>query len=177
MNKLLKATIALGAMMILAACGDSLKSLSPEDQLFTMKVSEQFQDVMDKKDAIVAVRLEGAPAENITLLQAKEGDIEKDILYAVTIDLPEGVVITLSEFEEVMNEQMNAINEIVDFKVMPVKESDTQINYIAETRLNNVPYYEYCRIAVEEQITTICLGTTNDTKGAEAAINSIQFKK
>lgn len=177
MNKLFKASMILSAAAIIAACGESVKKVEPTNQLFSMDISSEYQDVMDKRDVITATRLEGTPVENITLLQAKKGDISQDLLYAVSLDLPEGVTITLKEFEEVMNEQMDAINEIVDFKVMPVKESDTQINYIAETRLNNVPYYEYCRIAVEEQITTICLGTTNDTKGAEAAINSIQFKK
>lgn len=165
----------LGAAAVIAACGESIKKIEPTNQLFSMDISSEFQDVMDKRDVITATRLEGTPVENITLLQAKNGDISKDLLYAVSLDLPEGITITLKEFEEVMNEQMEAINEIIDFKVSPVKGSDTQITYIAETVDNGQPYYEHCKIAVEKTITTICIGTTKDQKGAQTAIDSVTF--
>ena len=177
MNKLFKASMILSAAAIIAACGESVKKVEPTNQLFSMDISSEYQDVMDKRDVITATRLEGTPVENITLLQAKKGDISQDLLYAVSLDLPEGVTITLKEFEEVMNEQMDAINEILDFKVSPVKGSDTQITYIAETTDNGQPYFEHCKIAVEQTITTICIGTTKDQKGAQAAIDSIVFAK
>lgn len=175
MNRLIKAFSLVSILLFLAACGESIKTIEPADGLFKISVSDQYQDIMDKKDAVVAVRLEGAPADNITLLQAKDGDIEKDIIYAVTIELPEGVEISLPDFEQVMNEQMNSIKEIVDFKVSPVKGHENQINYVAETNLNNSAYYEYCRIAVDKSITTICIGTIKDPKGAKSAIDSIEF--
>lgn len=175
MNKLLKASMILGSAVIIAACGDSLKKVEPTNQLFSMDISSEYQDIMDKRDVVTATRLEGTPVEHITLLQAKNGDIGKDLLYAVSLDLPEGVAISLKEFEEVMNEQMDAINEIIDFKVSPVKGSDTQITYVAETRDNGQPYFEHCRIAVEKTITTICIGTTSDQKNAQSAIDSVIF--
>ncbi|UNM97094.1 hypothetical protein MMG00_04395 [Ignatzschineria rhizosphaerae] len=177
MHKFFKASIILGAAVIIAACGESVKKVEPTNQLFSMDINSDYQDVMDKRDVITASRLEGTPVESITLLQAENGDISKDLLYAVSLDLPEGIVITLKEFEEVMNEQMEAINEIVDFKVSPVKGSDTQITYIAETKDNGQPYFEHCKIAVEQTITTICIGTTKDQKAAQAAIDSIVFNK
>ncbi len=175
MNKLLKASMILGSAIIIAACGDSVKEVKPTNQLFSMNIDSDYQDVMDKRDVITATRLEGTPVEHITLLQAKNGDITQDLLYAVSLELPEGVVISLKEFEEVMNEQMDAINEIVDFKVSPVQGSDTQITYIAETRDNGEPYFEHCRIAVEKTITTICIGTTEDQEAAQKAIDSVAF--
>ena len=175
MNKFFKASMVLGTVAILTACGDSVKTLEPNDHLFKITVSSEYEDVTAKQDAIIAGRLEGTPVENITLLQAKKGDITNDLLYAVTLDLPEGVVITLKEFEEVMNEQMEAINEIVDFKVSPVAGSQTQITYVAETTDNGTPYFEHCKISVESNITTICIGTTKDQKGAQKAIESIEF--
>lgn len=175
MNKLFKASMILGALTVITACGESVKTVTPSNQLFSINISSDYQDIMDKREVVTATRLEGTPAENITLLQAKNGDISKDLLYAVSLDLPEGVVISLKEFEEVMNEQMEAINEIRDFKVSPVEGSDTQITYIAETTDNGQPYFEHCKIAVEKTITTICIGTTQDQKGAQAAIESIQF--
>lgn len=176
MNKLLKASMILGTAVVIAACGESVKKIEPTNQLFSMNISSEYQDIMDKKEVVAGTRLEGTPADKITLLQAKNGDITKDLLYAVSLELPEGVVITLKEFEEVMNEQMDAINEIVDFKVSPVKGSDTQITYIAETTDNGQPYFEHCKIAVEKTITTICIGTTKDQKGAQLAIDSIVFE-
>lgn len=175
MNKLLKASIILGTASIIAACGDSLQKVEPTNQLFSMDISSHYQDVMDKRDVVTATRLEGTPAEHVTLLQAKNGDITKDLLYAVSLELPEGVTISLKEFEEVMNEQMDAINEIIDFKVSPVQGSDTQITYVAETRDNGQPYFEHCRIAVEKTITTICIGTTQDQQEAKNAIDSVIF--
>ena len=175
MNKFFKASIVLGAAVFLTACGDSVKILEPQDNLFKITVSSAYEDVMDKRDAIIAGRLEGTPAENITLLQAKKGDITNDLLYAVTLKLPEGVVITLKEFEEVMNEQMEAINEIVDFKVSPVAGSNTQITYVAETKDQGKPYFEHCKISVDNSITTICIGTSNDQKAAKEAIEGIEF--
>lgn len=175
MKKLLKASILLGTAVIIAACGDSLKKVEPTNQLFSMDISAEYQDIMDKREVVTATRLEGTPAEHITLLQAKKGDIDADLLYAVSLDLPEGITISLKEFEEVMNEQMDAINEIIDFKVSPVKGSDTQITYVAETVDKGQPYFEHCRIAVEKTITTICIATTKDQKAAQSAIDSIIF--
>ena len=177
MNKFFKASMILGAAVVITACGDSVKKIEPTNQLFSMDISADYQDVMDKRDIITATRLEGTPVESITLLQAQKGDISKDLLYAVSLDLPEGVIITLKEFEEVMNEQMESINEIVDFKVSPVKGSDTQITYIAETTDNGQPYFEHCKIAVEQTITTICIGTTKNQEAAQAAIDSVVFTK
>ncbi len=59
MNKLLKASIILGAASIIAACGDSLQKVEPTNQLFSMDISSHYQDVMDKRDVVTATRLEG----------------------------------------------------------------------------------------------------------------------
>ncbi len=177
MHKLLKASVAIATILILAACGESTKTVQSKDGLFEIIISEQYQDVMDKRDAAVAVRLESAPAENITLLQAKEGDITNDLLYAVTIEIPEDVQVTLPDFEKMMYEQMNQIKEIVDFKVKSIEGSNTELLYTAQTNVSESPYYEFCRVSVENQITTICIGTRQDPKGAEKAIESIHFLK
>lgn len=171
-----KRSLIVSSILVLAACGQSEKSIEATNQLFTINVDSDYQDVMDKRDFIVSDRLAGTPVNNIVLLQAKKGNLEDDLLYAVNLELPQGVTISLDEFKEVMNAQMDQIPDITSFKVSPVTESDTQITYIAETIDQDKPYFEYCRIAVESSITTICIGTHKDHEGAQKAINSVQFQ-
>ena len=177
MKHFFKRSLIVSSILVLAACGESEKSIEATNQLFTINVNSDYQDVMDKRDFIASDRLEGTPVENIILLQAKKGDLESDLLYAVNLDLPEGVTISLDEFKEVMNTQMEQIPDIMNFKVSPVANSDTQITYVAETIDQDKPYFEYCRIAVESSITTICIGTNKDHEGAKKAIDSVQFQK
>lgn len=176
MKKAIKASLLLVSTLILAACGDSLKTVQSSDGLISIAISDQYQNALDKSEELTAVRLKGAPIENITLLETKNGRLDGDIVYVVTLNLPEGVEVSLKEYEEVMEAQMKGITEIVDFKVTPVKGSENQLDYVAKTNLA-VPYYEYCRIAVGTQITSICIGTTHDQEGAKKALASIQFLK
>lgn len=176
MNNLIKAPLILLAILLLAGCGEALKTIESSDHLLSITISDKYQDAMDKRNELTAVRLKGTPIENITILETKGGRLDGDIVYAVTLNLPEGVEVSLKEYEEVMEEQMKGITEIVDFKVTPVKDTDNQLDYIAKTNLA-VPYYEYCRIAVGSSITSICIGTTNDQDGAKKALKSIQFLK
>ncbi|MHC5225410.1 lipoprotein [Ignatzschineria sp. LJL83] len=175
MKHFLKRSLIISTIFILAACGQSEQTIQATNQLFTINVSSDYQDVMAQRDFIASDRLEGTPVENIILLQAKQGNLEGDLLYAVSLDLPEGVTISLDQFKEVMNTQMDLIPDVLDFKVSPVADSDTQITYVAETVDQDKPYFEYCRIAVESSITTICIGTRNDHEGAQKAIDSVQF--
>lgn len=176
MNKAIKASLLLISALILTACGDSLKTVQSSDGLLSMAISDKYQDAIDKSEELTAVRLKGTPIENITLLETKNGRLDGDIVYVVTLNLPEGVEVSLQQYEAVMEAQMQDITEIVDFKVTPVKGTDNQLDYIAKTSLA-VPYYEYCRIAVGTQITSICIGTTTDQEGAKKALESIQFLK
>lgn len=176
MNNLIKAPLMLLTMLILAGCGEALKTVQSSDDLLSITISDKYQNAMDQRNELTAVRLKGTPVENITILETKEGRLDGDIVYAVTLNLPEGVEVSLQEYEQVMEEQMKGITEIVDFKVTPVKDTNNQLDYVAKTNLA-VPYYEYCRIAVGTSITSVCIGTTNDQDGAKNALKSIQFLK
>lgn len=177
MKKILPITItALSAMFILASCGESVKTVSPTEGYFTIELNTDYQDVTGMKDFVIAERLPGTDPNNLILLQARKGNIADDLLYSVRLQLPEGIVVTKDEYEDVMNEQMENIPEIKSFKALPVKNEASEVAYAAETTtLDGRPYYEYCLISLEDAITSVCLGTSRDPKAAEKAINSVQF--
>lgn len=179
MKRILQVTLTtLAAMLILASCGDSVKTITAQGDYFTIELSTDYRDVSNMKDFVIAERLPGTNPENILLLEARKGNIADDLLYAVRLELPQDVVITKDEYQDVMNEQMASIAEIKNFKALPVKDEAHEISYVAETSARDGrPYYEYCLIALDKAITSVCIGTSRDPKAAEKAIKSIQFQR
>ncbi len=176
MKKLLKFSLVAGAAIILAACLGAEQTVQSTDKQFELTLDKKFTNVLDQKKDIIANRLPGTPEEHLTLLQLAGDRDSGDLAYAVSLPLPESVEITLDDFISVMNEQMDELPQIKDFKVEPVSaELNNQINYRAESKIEDQSYYEFCRIAIDKTITTICVGTGNNLDEAQKIINSIKF--
>ncbi len=176
MKKVLSIISLVSALFILTSCGDSLKTISPEGDYFTIEVDSNYQNVMMMKDFIIAERLPGTDPDNYILLQARKGNIADDLLYSMRSQLPDEASITKEIYENVLNEQIKNVPEVIDFQTLSVTDEENEIAYVIETTTaDHRPYYEYCIISLKSGIITVCIGTSRDPKAAEKAISSVEF--
>lgn len=175
MKNHLKVSLVAGAALVLTACFGSDQTVQSTDDRFEITINKNYKNVLEQKKEIIANRLPGTPEEHLTLLQLSGDKDTGDLAYAVSLPLPEGVEISVDDFITVMKEQMDEMPQIKDFSVEAIPNSENQINYTAETNIEEQSYYEHCRIAIDNTITTICIGTGKDLDAATNAINTIKF--